>query len=51
MSYDSRARILYVTVMRGRHLKSFINGDPRPDAFLMGYLLPERWCVNSAKMS
>lgn len=42
LSYDYTQSILYVTVIRGRGLQSFVNGDSRPDAFIMGCLLPQR---------
>ena len=44
LSFDYSANILYITIMRGRNFRSFVNGDPRPDAFIMGYLLPGRRC-------
>ncbi len=42
LSFDHSARILYATVARGRNLKSTENPGGKPNAFVVGYLLPER---------
>ena len=43
MSFDYNANILYVTIIQGKNLKTFSgNNVAKPDAFILGYLLPKR---------
>ena len=42
MSFDYNANILYVTVIQAKNLKTFSGNVAKPDAFILGYLLPQR---------
>jgi hypothetical protein len=42
MSYDYNANILYVTIIQAKKLKTFSGIVAKPDAFILGYLLPQR---------
>lgn len=42
MSYDYNANILYVTIIQAKNLKTFSGAVAKPDAFILGYLLPQR---------
>ncbi len=41
MSFDYNANILYVTIIQGKNLRTG-SDNVKPDAFVMGYLLPYR---------
>ena len=49
MSFDYNANILYVTIIQGKNLKSFTGNVAKPDAFILGYLLPQRTMINMRK--
>ena len=45
MSFDYNANILYVTIIQAKNLKSFSGNIAKPDAFILGYILPHRTMV------
>ena len=50
MSFDYNANILYVTIIQGKNLKTFSGTNvARPDAFILGYLLPKRTMATMRK--
>ena len=42
MSFDYNANILYVTIIQAKNLRTFSGNIAKPDAFIVGYLLPQR---------
>ena len=42
MSFDYNANILYVTIIQAKNLRTFSGNVAKPDAFIVGYLLPQR---------
>ena len=51
MMFDYNANILYVTIIQGKNLKTFGGGTniAKPDAFILGYLLPKRTMATMRK--
>ena len=50
MSFDYNANILYVTIIQGKNLKTFSGTNvAKPDAFILGYLLPKRTMATMRK--
>ena len=47
MSFDYNANILYVTIIQAKNLKSFSGNIAKPDAFILGYILPHRTMVGN----
>ena len=45
MSFDYNANILYVTIIQAKNLKSHSGNIAKPDAFILGYILPHRTMV------
>ncbi len=51
MSYDYNANILYMTIIQAKNLKTFSGAVAKPDAFILGYLLPMQHSRNAYAMS
>ena len=50
MMFDYNANILYVTIIQGKNLKTFGGTNiAKPDAFILGYLLPKRTMATMRK--
>ena len=51
MSFDYNANILYVTILQAKNLKTFSGNIAKPDAFILGYILPQRTISTMRKTS